>query len=134
MRTLPDFRNAMSTPTNKQPPAFLAELAPDAVFSATTLRSPVTGPEAITRVVATVGSLYLSMTPLFKGTIGNREFSEYDAEMQNGQRIHGVVTMTRDEKGKILKMVVSQSPLDAVLWLSARLEELLPDLAPGNGR
>jgi hypothetical protein len=109
--------------TKPAAPAFLDELAPDAVLNATLLRGPVAGVENIRRIVGFVGALYVSQAAGFQGVIGNREFGEYEAVLLNGQSIHGVVVITRGPDRAVTRLDVTHRPLSAVLWVVQQLSE-----------
>jgi hypothetical protein len=112
-------------------PAFLDALADDAVITGSALKKGVTGKSAVVKVVETAGSLYASMTPTFHEQIKNKEFMEYDAILTEGYNLHGVVTLTKNAEGQISHVSVTQSPFDAVVWLSREMgKRLSKDFGP----
>ena len=113
------------TTTVNRHPAFLDELAFDAVMNASFLRKPIKGEVAITAVVEAVASLYATLTPVLKGSVGGRDFIEYNAELSSGLGLHAVVALTRNSEGKVSEASVLMSPLDAVLVISSKVSESL---------
>ena len=112
-------------------PPFLDALADDAVIAGSVLKKGMTGKDAVIRVVETAGSLYVSLEPSFHEQVKNKEFMEYDAVLIGGRNLHGVVTLTKNAEGKISHVSVTQSPIDAVIWLSKEMGKTLSkDLGP----
>ena len=112
-------------------PPFLDALAGDAVITGSALKNGMTGKDAVIKVVETAGSLYASMEPSFHEQVKNKEFMEYDAVLTGGHNLHGVVTLTKNAEGKISHVSVTQSPIEAVIWLSTEMgKRLSKDLGP----
>jgi hypothetical protein len=111
--------------TNGERHPFLDDLTADAVLTSTFLRRPVTGRENIKKLVAAVGSLYLSQKPTFYGHCDDRSLLQYQAELGNGKTIEGVAVIERNADGGVPRVSVTFSPLDSALSLAARLGSLL---------
>jgi hypothetical protein len=108
-------------------PAFLDALIHDATIAASGLRTTVSGKEAVIKIIEVTGSLYASMQPAFHGEVQNKEFLEYDAVLANGTSLHGVVVLTKTADGQISHVSVTQSPIDAVMWLSVEMGKILSE-------
>jgi uncharacterized protein with ACT and thioredoxin-like domain len=106
---------------------FVEDLAPDAVMTATILRHPVHGKEAIGKIVAAVGALFSSQTSVFAGTMDGRSLMEYDAVLRSGEEIHGTAVATRNAAGQIDRVNVSHSPLPGALALAEGVRDKLKD-------
>ncbi|WP_144140279.1 hypothetical protein [Paraburkholderia sp. BCC1884] len=104
---------------------FLDDLTADAVLSSTIMRRSVSGRENIKKLVAAVGSVYETQTPLYLGSLGNRSLLQYEAVLDNGKAIRGVAVVERNEAGGVEHVSVTFSPLDSALSLSARVGSLL---------
>lgn len=104
---------------------FLDDLTADAVLSSTIMRRSVSGRENIKKLVAAVGSVYETQTPLYFGSLGNRSLLQYEAVLDNGKAIRGVAVVERNEAGGVEHVSVTFSPLDSALSLSARVGSLL---------
>jgi len=104
---------------------FLDDLTPNAEFTGTVLRRPVSGRENIKKFVGTVGTLYKSQTPVFFETIGPRSFLQYEAVLTNGMSLTGVAVIERNADGGVHHVSVTMHPLGPVLSLSGQLGALL---------
>ena len=108
-------------------PAWLDLLNDDAVMTASVLRDRITGPSRIAKVVETVGILYVSMERTFYEAIKSKEFIEYDAVLTSGHKLHGLIALTKTADGRISQISITQSPIEAVVWLSRELGKRLTD-------
>jgi hypothetical protein len=115
--------SAPSTPLLS--PAWLNQLAPDALMISSVLDRTVVGRDAIVKVIQAAGGLYDSHSIVFSAKFGDRELFEYDAVAFSDVALHGVVTLTRSSTGEIVAVGVHHGPLSAVDKLSSALKELL---------
>ncbi len=107
-------------------PSFLSELTAESTLSTSLLRKPVTGPEDISRIIMTVGSMFSSIRPSeFRGTLGDKNYLDYDGELPDGQKIFATIVLTKGEGGKISNIEVGYSPLGGLLTISTKLKEML---------
>jgi hypothetical protein len=104
---------------------FLDDLTPDAEFTSTILRGPVSGRENIKKLVGAVATLYKSQTPVFFETIGSHNFLQYEAVLTNGMSLTGVAVIERNADGGVHHVSVTMHPLGPVLSLSGQLGALL---------
>ncbi|SAL77388.1 hypothetical protein AWB71_05453 [Caballeronia peredens] len=121
----------MSTIDGKRHP-FLDDLTEESVLSSTLLRRDVTGRENIRKIVAAVGKLYTSQTPVFLGTTDDRVLYQYEAELVTGQNISAITIIKRNADGSVPHVTVAFHPLDSVLALAGRLGGSVDaDFGPG---
>uniref|UniRef100_B0T945 Uncharacterized protein n=1 Tax=Caulobacter sp. (strain K31) TaxID=366602 RepID=B0T945_CAUSK len=106
-------------------PAFLSELAADAVLTTTYLEAPLHGAELVALVVRTAGSIYLSKHLRYAGRIEGRDIIAYEAALPGGEALQSQVTLSRDEAGKVVGVNVGYSPLAATRAMSALLKSRL---------
>jgi hypothetical protein len=104
---------------------FLDDLAPDAVLTSTALRKPLKGREAITRVIKAGGTLYERGEPMFHARYGDKSFVEYDAVLKDGPALHVVSVVHWNEKGEVVRVNVSFSPLHGALSFASKMSYLL---------
>jgi hypothetical protein len=114
------LENFMSA-TNGERHPFLDDLTEDSVLSSTLLRRDISGRENIKKVVAAVGLLYKSQTPVFFGTADDRGLFQYEAELVTGQTIKAVAVIERNADGSVPHVTVAFHPLDSALALAGRL-------------
>jgi hypothetical protein len=108
-----------------QPHPFLNDLAEDVVLIASVLRQPVTGREQVREVVKAGGSLYITQTPRFLGSVGQRTYFEYEVTLAEGLTAAGLVSIHRDTAGQVTELNIAFSPLGAVLAIAAGLRDRL---------
>lgn len=101
-----------------QGPAWLDNLSPGVVMTASILPTPAVGPEAVRNVIRTGGSMYVTQTFTFKGEIAGRDVLEFDAELRTGEAIHCIVSIAKNDEGVITNITLGHSPLGAVLALA----------------
>lgn len=106
-------------------PAFLQELAPDAVLTTTYLEKPLQGADLVALVVRTAGSIYLSKTVRYGGAIGAREIIAYEAALPGGEILQSQVTLSRNDEGKVVSVNVGYSPLASTRVMSAAIKSRL---------
>ncbi len=104
---------------------FLDDLTPDAEFTGTVLRRPISGRENIKKFIGTVATLYRSQTPVFLETAGSRSFLQYEAVLANGMPLTGVAVIDRNADGGVHQVSVTMHPLGPVLSLSGQLGALI---------
>ncbi len=104
---------------------FLDDLTPDAEFTGTVLRRPISGRENIKTFIGAVATLYKSQTPVFLETIGSRSFLQYEAVLTNGMSLTGVAVIERNADGGVHHVSVTMHPLGPVLSLSGQLGALV---------
>jgi hypothetical protein len=104
---------------------FLDDLTPDAEFTGTVLRRPISGRENIEKFIGTVATLYKSPTPVFLETVGSRSFLQYEAVLTNGMSLTGVAVIERNADGGVHHVSVTMHPLGPVLSLSGQLGALV---------
>jgi hypothetical protein len=104
---------------------FLDDLTPDAEFTGTVLRRPISGRENIKKFIGTVATLYKSQTPVFLETVCSRSFLQYEAVLTNGMSLTGVAVIERNSDGGVHHVSVSMHPLGPVLSLSGQLGALV---------
>lgn len=119
----------MSHPQTERHP-FLDDLTADAQLVSSVLRGPVTGRDAIRRVVDAVGSFYASQTPTFVQEVGSRLILEYEATLTSGKELSAAVIVEHNPDGSVPRVSVRMSPLGAVLSLAAGLRERLSKQLP----
>lgn len=108
-------------------PAWLDQLAPDAILISSVLNRSLRGRDSIIKVVQAVGGMYEAHLVVFHATFSDRELIEYDALILGGVAVHGVVLLSRNAAGEILNVGVHHGPVEAVNKLSAALKERLFD-------
>lgn len=111
--------------SNNLRPAFLDALAEDVVLTSTFLKRSITGRADTIKIVETVGSYYTSLSRSFHESVGNREFIEYDAELTGGLKLHGLISIIKNDEGAVSQLSVTQSPIESVIWLSTELGKRL---------
>lgn len=104
-------------------PDWLNDLAEDAVLTSTVSKHPVIGRENIIRAVQAAGRAYISQQHGYEAQIDNRVLAEYDALLPGNVPIHGVVTITLTDDGRVSHVGVYHSPLEGVLLLAKLLGE-----------
>jgi hypothetical protein len=114
----------MANDTHTRHP-FLDDLTPDAEFTGTVLRRPISGRENIKKFIGTVAALYKSHTQAFLETVGSRSFLQYEAVLTNGMSLTGVAVIERNADGGVHHVSVTQHPLGSVLSLSGQFGALL---------
>jgi hypothetical protein len=119
----------MSHPQTERHP-FLDDLTADAQRISSVLRGPVTGRDAIRRVVDAVGTFYASQTPTFVQDVGSRLVLEYEATLTSGEKLSAAVIVEHNPDGSVPRVSVRMSPLGAVLSLAAGLRERLSKQLP----
>ncbi|MBR1201584.1 MULTISPECIES: hypothetical protein [unclassified Bradyrhizobium] len=119
----------MSHPQTERHP-FLDDLTADAQLLSSVLRGPVTGRDAIRRVVDAVGTFYVSQTPTFVQDVGSRLVLEYEATLTSGEKLSAAVIVEHNPDGSVPRVSVRMSPLGAVLSLAAGLRERLSKQLP----
>lgn len=119
----------MSHPQTERHP-FLDDLTADAQLVSSVLRGPVTGRDAIRRVVDAVGTFYASQTPTFVQEVGSRLVLEYEATLTSGEELSAAVIVEHNPDGSVPRVSVRMSPLGAVLSLAAGLRERLSKQLP----
>ena|SRR5690348_16094582 len=119
----------MSHPQTERHP-FLDDLTVDAQLVSSVLRGPVTGRDAIRRVVDAVGTFYASQTPTFVQEVGSRLILEYEATLTSGEELSAAVIVEHNPDGSVPRVSVRMSPLGAVLSLAGGLRERLSKQLP----
>ncbi|WP_342712507.1 hypothetical protein AAFG13_15325 [Bradyrhizobium sp. B124] len=119
----------MSHPQTERHP-FLDDLTADAQLLSSVLRGPVTGRDAIRRVVDAVGTFSVSQTPTFVQDVGSRLVLEYEATLTSGEKLSAAVIVEHNPDGSVPRVSVRMSPLGAVLSLAAGLRERLSKQLP----
>lgn len=109
--------------TPNQGPAWLDNLSPDVVMTASILPKPVVGPDAVRKVIRTGGSMYVTQTFTFKGEAAGRDIVEFDAKLRTGEAIHCIVSLAKDDQGVITHITLGHSPLESVLALAELVKD-----------
>jgi hypothetical protein len=106
-------------------PAFLADLADDAVMTGTILAKPLRGKDVIRQVIRSIASCFVSQSMSGHAVDGSIETIEYGAELELGGSIHGSVTVTRRADGKVVAIDGRHSPQVAAAALAMVLRTKL---------
>jgi LDH2 family malate/lactate/ureidoglycolate dehydrogenase len=122
------------TQRNDGPP-FLADLADDAVLTGTIFAKPLKGKDVISQVIHSIASCFVSQSMSGHAVDGGIETIEYDAELESGGIIHGLVTVTRRADGKVVAIDGRHSPQAAAAALAMALRtKLAASLTPDRRR
>lgn len=121
-----DAAGSWSPPPDYAGPPFLDNLTEDVLLLATIRPKALRGPQRLRDVVVTAGAFYARQTLLFFGSAGERDFMVYEATLESGEEIRGVVVLHRDASGTIREMLACHSPAASVRRLSAHLDAYLP--------
>lgn len=121
----------MSTEPKRHP--FLDDLAEDVTLVSSILRKPVTGRDAVLKIVKAGGSIYLNQTPTFLGTVEDRTLFEYTFDLAEGPSSQGMVSIRKNSDGDVTHLNIAFSPIDAVLNLAEGVKNIVskdfgPDL------
>jgi hypothetical protein len=112
------------TQRNDGPP-FLADLADDAVLTGTIFAKPLKGKDVISQVLRSIASCFVSQRMSGHAVDGGIETIDYDAELELGGTIHGLVTVTRRADGKVVAIDGRHSPQVAAAKLAMVLRTKL---------
>ncbi|WP_277036010.1 hypothetical protein [Caballeronia mineralivorans] len=112
------------TQQNAGPP-FLADLTDDAVMTGTIFAKPLRGKDVISQVIRSIASCYVSHRMSGHAVDGSIETIEYDAELESGGAIHGLVIVTRRADGKVVAIDGRHSPQLAAAALAVVLRTKL---------
>jgi hypothetical protein len=104
-------------------PAWLDNLADDAILEGSLLDGAVQGAEAVRSIVVTIRSLYDRQEHKFAGPYGDNGFLEDYIAQVRGEPIGCVVLVTRNADGHAQHVVASYRPRSSLLLLSRLLRE-----------
>ena len=104
-------------------PAWVDNMADDAILEGSLLDGAVQGGEAIRSIVLTIRSLYDRQEHRFAGPYGDESFLEDYIAQVRGEPIGCVVLVTRNAAGQTQHVVASYRPLSSLLLLSRLLHE-----------
>jgi hypothetical protein len=106
-------------------PAWVDNLAPDAMLEGSMFDGVVFGAEAVRKVVITIRSLYDHQEHRFAGSYGNNAFLEEYVAHVRGVPVGCVVLVFRNAAGKAQRVVASYRPLSSLMILSRLVREKL---------
>lgn len=94
-----------------QNPAFLQDLTADTIFTGNLPSYPVIGDASLERLLARIGTLSLPQVPISYEVSGSTECIEYQTLTVAGDTVRAIVSITRNEAGKVLEVNVGQRPI-----------------------
>ena len=104
-------------------PAWLDNLADDAILEGSLLDGAVQGAEAVRSVVLTIRSMYDRQEFKFAGPYGDNGFLEHYVAEVRGQPLGFVVLVTRNAAGQTQHVVASYRPRSSVMLFARLLAE-----------
>lgn len=110
---------------SKKPHPFLDDLADHVVLLTSVLRQPVAGRDRVLKVVKAGASQYVTQTPLFLGSIGDRTYFEYKAALSGGEEATGLVSIVKNADGEVIELHIGFSPLGAILRIADGVQKQL---------
>lgn len=104
-------------------PAWVDNMADDAILEGSLLDGAVQGGEAVRSIVLAIRSLYDRQEHRFAGPYSDKGFLEDYIAQVRGEPIGCVVQVTRNAAGKTQHVVASYRPRSSLLLLSRLLRE-----------
>ena len=104
-------------------PAWVDNMADDAILEGSLLDGAVQGGEAVRSIVLTIRSLYDRQEHRFAGPYGDKGFLEDYIAQVRGEPIGCVVLVTRNAAGQTQHVVASYRPRSSLLLFSRLLHE-----------
>jgi hypothetical protein len=104
-------------------PAWVDNMADDAILEASLLDGAVQGGEAVRSIVLAIRSLYDREEHRFAGPYGDKGFLEDYVAQVRGEPIGCVVLVTRNAAGQTQRVVASYRPRSSLLLLSRLLRQ-----------
>ncbi|WP_250470154.1 MULTISPECIES: hypothetical protein [unclassified Caballeronia] len=104
---------------------FIEDLGDGVTLESSILRKTIRGKELVLKVVKAGATQYATQTPRFLGSMGERSFFEYDANLVDGRSAVGLVSILRNRAGEVTNLNITFSPLDAVLSIAAGVRDKL---------
>lgn len=105
-------------------PWWLDKLAADVTGQGSFIdNGPIQGPDAVRSVVSAARELYEFQDFTFTGDYGDYGFLEEYTTRVQGQTLHVVVTVARNEAGECQKLVVNHRPRKAMLLFSREMHK-----------
>jgi hypothetical protein len=108
-------------------PAWVDNLAPDAILEGSMLDGIVVGAEAVRKIVITIRALYDHQEHRFAGSYGKNAFLEDYVAHVRGVPLGCVVLVFRNSAGKAQRVVASYRPRSSLILLSRLVREKLAD-------